>query len=459
MDRLEVLSQEVIAILKEFRAEKRMLNSATLKEAFSTRQELASLLYPASDITAKGERQAPSVPGRALYRVPLARSETPEESNTEPLSELRKAFLKILDSFSPMIKDDYENRFTELHKKLDGCISLLPLSQLGQQIGQMVSELINEAIGRIELSNDFLVELSKDLFKMEEQLSSYQTYNRETHNISSEFQNDLSSHTDEIHRIFESSKSLQDVRHLLTSKLSTISKAIEIKRESDEARLQEADASITELQNNLRIYKEEIIQVKERSESLEKEVLLDALTQINNRRAYDLQIRENLRRFHRNGEQFSLILIDIDHFKKVNDDYGHKAGDKCLKEITKLIKSSLRQSDFLARYGGEELIAILPGSNSAGAQYVAEKIRNCIAKARFYYKGEIIPVTISLGVTGVMASDTDPDSAFIRVDEAMYRAKKDGRNRVCVITDLSFCKMLESNFQTGQLADVKQTER
>ncbi len=259
--------------------------------------------------------------------------------------------------------------------------------------------------------------------------------------------------------VFNSGRSLQDVRHLLTSKLNTISKAIEIKRESDEARLQEADANITELQNNLRIYKEEILQVKERSESLEKEVLLDPLTQINNRRAYDLQIREYLRRFHRNGEQFSLILIDIDHFKKVNDDYGHKAGDKCLKEIVKLIKSSLRQSDFLARYGGEELIAILPGSGAAGAQNVAEKIRSCIANARFYFKDEILPVTISLGGTVVMTSDTDPDTPFIRVDEAMYRAKKGGRNRVCVITDLSFCKMLESNLQAGQLAGVEQTER
>ena len=74
-----------------------------------------------------------------------------------------------------MVKEDYENRFTELHKQLDVCTSLLPLGRLGEQIGQMVSELINEAMGRIEFSNDFLVELSKDLFKMEEQLSSYQT--------------------------------------------------------------------------------------------------------------------------------------------------------------------------------------------------------------------------------------------------------------------------------------------
>ena len=210
-------------------------------------------------------------------------------------------------------------------------------------------------------------------------------------NISNEFHNDLLSHTDDMHRAFDSGKSLQDIRHLITSKLNTISKAIEIKRESDDARLQEADTKIAELQNNLRTYKQEILQVRERSESLEKEVLLDALTQINNRRAYDLQIRENLRRYHRNGEQFSLILMDIDHFKKVNDDYGHKAGDKCLKEIAKLIKSSLRQSDFLARYGGEELIAILHGSDAGSARNVAEKIRRRIEKTRFYYQDEIIP--------------------------------------------------------------------
>ena len=170
MDRLEVLSDAVIATLKEFQAEKRKLNSAALKEAFSTQQELVSLLYPGSDVTAKGGRPGPSAPGRTLYRVPLAKSETPEESNIEPLSELRKAFLEIIDSFGPMIKGDYEDRFAELHKKLDACASLLPLGRLGEQIGQMVSELINEALGRIEFSNDFLVELSKDLFKMEERV-------------------------------------------------------------------------------------------------------------------------------------------------------------------------------------------------------------------------------------------------------------------------------------------------
>ncbi len=447
MEPVEVLSEAVIAILKEFSLGKRPLDSATLKEAFSARREVISLLDAA---TVNGERQGPSVTLSSQHRVSPAESETPEETTIEPFPELRNAFLKILDSLGPMIKGGYETRFTELQEKLAGCSSLLPLGRIGEQIGQTVGELINEAVERVDLSNDFLVELSKDLYKMEEHLSSYQNYNRETHQIGSEFNNDLLSRTEEIHRVFDLGKSLQDVRRQITSKLNTISKAIEIKRESDEARLQKADASITELQNNLKIYKQEILQVKERSESLEKEVLLDALTQINNRRAFDLQIRENLRRFHRTGEQFSLILIDIDHFKKVNDEYGHKAGDKCLQEIAKLIKSSLRQSDFLARYGGEELIAILPGCDVANTRSLAEKIRSRVERTRFYFKDEIIPVTISLGVTGVMASDTDPEIPFIRVNEAMYRAKKDGRNRVRVISDLSFCRISEKTLEPAR---------
>lgn len=126
--------------------------------------------------------------------------------------------------------------------------------------------------------------------------------------------------------------------------------------------------------------------------------------------------------------------MDVDNFKRVNDTYGHKAGDKCLKELAKLIKSSLRQSDFLARYGGEELIAILHKCDSASARNVAEKIRRRIEPTRFSYRDETIPVTISLGVTEVIPSDTEPETPFIRVDEAMYQAIKDGRNRVCVIS-------------------------
>jgi len=335
-----------------------------------------------------------------------------------------------------MIKDDYEDRYSELQNKIDACDSLLPLGQLGEQISQMVGDLINNAIERVDYSNAFLVDLGKDLYRMEEQLASYQYHREEGSHISNEFHDNLLSHADDMHHVVNSSTNMADIRNVITSKLNIISTAIESKRELDGVRGLESDARITELQNDLSTYKDEILKVRERSEVLEQEILLDALTQINNRRAYDLQIRESLRRYRRNGEQFSLILIDIDHFKKVNDEYGHKAGDKCLREIARLIRSSLRQSDFFARYGGEELIAILHGSNAANGFTIAEKIRRRIEMTRFHYQDQVIPITISLGVTEVMPSDKDPETPFIRVDQAMYGAKRDGRNRVHVITDL-----------------------
>lgn len=406
MEPLELLIETVVDTLKRFSKHKRYVTRADFRQALSARQELLSLLDSAQ--------------------------KAPTNRDDQEIFELREAFLKILDNLAPMIKGDLENQFSEIQKKTIECASLQPLSTVGQQIGQMIGMLIDNAIGRMDYSNNFLFELSKDLYKMEQQLSSYYDYNKETHQISAAFNNDLSSRTYEMNKVFDSGMDSSDIQQLITSKLNIISKAIEAKRKTDEGRLLEADSQIAELQNDLRNTKQEILKVRERSQSLEKEVLLDELTQLKNRRAYDLDIKETLRHYRKGGERFSLLLADIDHFKNINDLYGHKAGDKCLREIAKLIKSSLRQTDFLARYGGEEFVAILYGSNAGNAQIVAEKVRRRIEQAVFSYQDEPIPVTISLGVTEVMPSDVVPESPFVRVDEALYRAKNDGRNRVCV---------------------------
>ncbi len=473
MGHLDVLSEALIDTLKELSAGKRKITATALKEAFSARDDILPLLRPES--ANRAEKQLPA-PNNRPARVALPkmeslkvangalpgmkntspsiqhaangsenrgsqgilrpgrevnRSSLPESETLELLPELRNLLTKLLDSLGPVIMGNYESRFCELQKNINECQSIPPMWLLVEQIGKLLTESISQAIEKMEYSNDFLVELGKDLCKMEDQFSAYQNYNLEISQKSNEFHNNLLSHTDELHRAFTSGKSQNDIFKLISSKLGTISKAIEIKKQSDTVQLQEADAKIANLQQNLRTYNQEIIEVTKRAESLEKVALLDGLTRINNRRAYDLQIRECLRRYHRGGETFSLILMDIDHFKRINDDYGHKAGDKCLQEVAQIIKSSLRKSDFLARYGGEELIAVLYGSNSADALNVAEKIRSNIERTRFHYQDKIIHVTISSGVTEILPDDGDPEIPFVRVDKAMYQAKKDGRNRIC----------------------------
>jgi diguanylate cyclase (GGDEF)-like protein len=454
MGSLEALSEALIDTLKRFSAEKRPVTAAALTEAFSERGDIFPLL--ASD-KANQAGQGESAPRNSPARVVLPESETlkrqertssggkdgvsdrselPGSGTLELLPEVRNFFSKMLESLGRVVTGNCESRFCYLQKKINGCESLPPIWLLVEEIVIMFNESINRTVEKMEYSKDFLVELGKDLCKMEEQLSAYKNFNQEVSQINSEFNDNLLSHTDELHRTFTSGKKQEDIYNLILSKLKVISKAIEIKEESDMVRLKEADAKIADLQQNLRTYNQEIAQVTQRAQTLEKVVLLDELTMINNRRAYDLQIRECMRRLHQFRERFSLILIDIDLFKRINDDYGHRAGDKCLREIAQLIKSSLRESDFLARYGGDELIAILYGSNSESALNVAEKIRRKIEEARFHYLDRIIPMTISLGVTEVQPCDTDPDIPFLRVDKAMYQAKKDGGNKICRSCDV-----------------------
>ena len=153
----------------------------------------------------------------------------------------------------------------------------------------------------------------------------------------------------------------------------------------------------------------------------------DKLTGIYNRRKFDELLHLELDRTKRYNETFSLILCDVDCFKKVNDTYGHLIGDQVLVKITESIKQSIRLSDVLARWGGEEFVILLPHTTQEDAGIVAEKIRRGIETTLFESVGKM---TISCGVSQVQIGD-DRSTFFQRVDSALYQAKKRGRN--CIV--------------------------
>jgi diguanylate cyclase (GGDEF)-like protein len=193
----------------------------------------------------------------------------------------------------------------------------------------------------------------------------------------------------------------------------------------------EVDKRMGRLQQDIDRMKNEVATERQRADILGKEVLIDPLTGVYNRRAYGKRISEELQRYLRHKRPFSMLMLDVDHFKSVNDQYGHAVGDLCLKEIIKRIQPLLRQSDFLARFGGEEFVLLLPETVQSGAVEVAEKLRKCIEKTEFLHRGKLVPITISIGATQVMSTDQQTDMLFNRVDKAMYRAKAAGRN--CVV--------------------------
>jgi diguanylate cyclase (GGDEF)-like protein len=160
----------------------------------------------------------------------------------------------------------------------------------------------------------------------------------------------------------------------------------------------------------------------------------DPLTKIYNK-GYLLEALEaEFKRAKALHTDFSLIFFDLDHFKKVNDTYGHDAGDYVLKEITSLIKSShLRPKDIFARYGGEEFVVLLANTNAKVASEIAERIRAAVESHAFVYEGKRLPVTSSLGVTELRADMESAQTLLKTADKALYAAKSNGRNKV--VTD------------------------
>jgi len=161
--------------------------------------------------------------------------------------------------------------------------------------------------------------------------------------------------------------------------------------------------------------------------------LLDGLTGIPNRRAFDEQLNREWSRAQRNQASLSLVMIDIDHFKSYNDTYGHLGGDDCLKQVAASLLASQRGSDITARYGGEEFVCILPESDEAGAVIAAERMRAKVESLHIPHAASPVSpfVTISLGVATLTPSEDEaPDLLIKMADQMLYRGKNKGRNRI-----------------------------
>lgn len=155
----------------------------------------------------------------------------------------------------------------------------------------------------------------------------------------------------------------------------------------------------------------------------------DWLTGAQNRRAMDMVLTKEVARAQRSATKLTVAMLDLDHFKRINDEFGHDAGDKLLQHLTLITKAVLREADSLIRYGGEEFLIILPETDINGAQFVMDRLKQAFQKTPLAYDGKPIPVTFSAGLAR-LASDENGHALVMRADAALYEAKHAGRNCV-----------------------------
>jgi diguanylate cyclase (GGDEF)-like protein/PAS domain S-box-containing protein len=197
--------------------------------------------------------------------------------------------------------------------------------------------------------------------------------------------------------------------------------------ESDGRAIRGADGTVSKVV----VVSRDITDLKRLEADLRRMSATDFLTGLPNRRHFFDRLDQELARIHRLEEhRASLLMLDADHFKRVNDNFGHATGDKVLRHLAALMQKDLRKVDTPGRVGGEEFAIILPGTDLASAQIFAERLRKRIASSPIVHENNVIPLTVSIGVAGIKTDDTNADEAFARVDRALYRAKEGGRNIV-----------------------------
>jgi len=178
----------------------------------------------------------------------------------------------------------------------------------------------------------------------------------------------------------------------------------------------------------------DITERKALEDELKRQAQIDFLTGVANRGYFMQQAEQEFNRTARYGNSLTLLMLDVDFFKKINDNYGHKAGDTVLKKLAEISLGTFREVDTVGRLGGEEFAILLKETNQEDAFNVAERLRNSFADERVVLEDHTLPVhfTVSMGLATLTINDKTIDSLLIRADKALYEAKKTGRNKVCI---------------------------
>ena len=240
--------------------------------------------------------------------------------------------------------------------------------------------------------------------------------------------------TDEVKLLRLSAESTSDIATLkqqLSARLDAISNHLTDFRVREEARVRTYRDRVTRMRTRIAVLERESRSLGESLREEQRMAMIDALTGIPNRAAYDDRIEQEYKRWKRFERPVSILAWDIDRFKTINDAYGHKAGDKVLRVIGQHLARHVRDTDFVGRYGGEEFVMLLVGTDPAEARTVAEKIRLEISQLGFHFHDRKVSITACCGITGFQGDDT-PDAAFDRADKALYQAKEAGRN-CCIV--------------------------
>ena len=314
---------------------------------------------------------------------------------------------------------------SELEKKLRQKIQLSELPAILQKISFVTISIFSTYV---QSQEDFLEAVNLRLKNVYDFLADASVHERSKQEATQELSTTIHDQINQLSDELVKTDKLDSLRDVVTNRLETIGAALDSYQVKENNRCESMLKTIIVMQQKLQAQEQSQQELKTALTEAIDNARLDGLTGLFNRRAFDEYLLESIQDHQQNQTPYALILGDIDYFKQLNDNHGHLAGDIVLRIVANLCRDHMRDSDFIARFGGEEIVFVLRGDLD-NANQAADKLRQIIENWKFPHQDQLLQATMSFGVTTLNERDTK-DSVFARVDDCLYQAKQSGRNKV-----------------------------
>lgn len=351
---------------------------------------------------------------------------TTDETSTNASPRMAKKLLELANEL--VLEDESTEQIKQIKNAITENDNLEALLQAALNI---ISVVVKNISKERQSAQSFLVSLNQTLEELHLSIVSTSQHSKSMGEEFDTLNKRIEGKIKHLNEQTQSATSISSLKELVDNELKSLSQDFIAKEQLEKKDRETLIASFDEINQRISSLEGKLTKYKKRLNEQRFKSLLDSLTKLPNRAAFDERYNHELHLFNVQASDVTLVVIDVDHFKSINDRFGHTAGDITLQVIAKALQRSVRQSDFIARYGGEEFVLLMPGLSLLNAAQPLEKLRKVIKNIPFKFREKEIEITISLGATQFKKGDT-PLKAFDRADDALYEAKKTGRDRLCM---------------------------
>ncbi|WP_455808323.1 diguanylate cyclase [Pseudomonas koreensis] len=369
---------------------------------------------------AEAEQQPETAEGEEGYVLPSS----PEPSYSSVAAHIEQTLLGLLDDLT--LSEHFRPQVEDMQLRLKHGLNwyeLLPI-------------LDDMAVLMLAINNGGQQEFGTYLKQLNERLESFQSHlqaasedHAEDQSTARDLNDQLREQVGGLQSSVQDASDLPSLKRVLDNRLEALLGTMDHYQLKRDAREREVASRLQGLAARVASMEQEALGFRTHLEEQRQKALIDPLTGLPNRAAWGERLEQEMARWQEEKNSLLVCILDLDHFKRINDGYGHLAGDKVLKIVANVFSKRLRANDFLARFGGEEFVMLLPATPPATGLTLLDELRAAVESCPFHFKGERVTITVSIGLTAFRPGERS-DTAIKRADQALYKAKENGRNRI-----------------------------